>query len=103
MDTFKDINVSININAHMYKSELYLLSGNADQFESEHFEAEILALQDGYRCQMQGQSEPEYIARHPSLYQSWIDGAQSAQSYIDCQECSQCQDPDVDLCSLHDR
>jgi len=82
MDTFEDVFVNINICAHMYKSELCLLSGNPDQCELEQLEAEILALQDGYRRYMLGKSEPGYIARHPSLRKSWKEGAQSAQSFI---------------------
>lgn len=95
----------IDIGGHMIRARVLEAIGDQEGANEERFDAGLIAEIDGYHHAFKSDEidEPSYLAIYPELRPAWDHGYGIGAWSWEIQHCSGCQDPDVEMCSVHDR
>ncbi|MCG8613791.1 MAG: hypothetical protein MI864_25050 [Pseudomonadales bacterium] len=94
----------IDIGGHMIRARVLDAIGDQEGADEERFNAGLIAQIDGYHHAYKSDKTDElrYLVYYPELRSAWEIGYGTGVWSWEFDRCSDCQNPDVEMCSVHD-
>lgn len=101
-------NLSINIGRQVATIAVARIVGDTITEQEASFDLSQDVIQLGYQFGRKSYfdellSPPQFLAFYPELKSDWLYGADAGHGAAEVENCHECQNPDRDMCSFHDR